>query len=231
MPDKPSAAVRVAGNMVKQSGWEQLSDGIVGHRHSVVASRSDRLRGIGTGSIGEAAGQIRRTESGRVRERGPDEGKQVFRLQRLAEAATDPRMKRALSGRLIGVRGHDDRRHRCAGIEQVLVQLKPCHARHPQVGDEACGQWTKTGLQECRGACEFRRPKAKRAHEGGNGLARRLIIVHDRHEWMEFQCSSPIALAPPRLPRAKCAATQGDAADDNLGRVVGWQQLYEGMAP
>lgn len=67
------------------------------------------------------------------------------------------------------------------------MQLKPRHAWHPQIREQAGGPRTVTGFQKSRRTFEFRRHEAERSNKGGNGLASRLIVVNDRHEWLAVQ--------------------------------------------
>ena len=57
----------------------------------------------------------------------------------LLEIADDPIPQGTVPDSLIWVRGDEDRRDPMSGINQMSVELDPCHSGHLNVGDQASG--------------------------------------------------------------------------------------------
>src|SRR6476469_1275171 len=95
----------------------------------------------------------------------------------LVEIADDPIAQGTVPDSLICVRGDEDRWDTMSGINQMSVELDPCHSGHLNVCDQASGLRQKRRCEETRRRrkCFDRVPQ--QTHELLHGFAKRLIIL------------------------------------------------------
>src|SRR5580658_4869855 len=116
-------------------------------------------------------------------ESGTETPHEIVLVNGLAKVTDDPFVQGADPGVVIMVGSHEDRWNREARTDEVSVELGTGHSRHLDVGDQAGGFDETRGRKEIGWRWEYLNSVAQRPHEPFHGLAKKLIILDNRHQY------------------------------------------------
>ena len=82
----------------------------------------------------------------------------------------------------------------CPAFDQMAVKLDTRYCRHVNIGDQAGGGSEFWGCQEFGGGREDRNGVAQRLEQPSHGVAKGLVVIDNRDQWLLRQCGLQLVI-------------------------------------